>query len=239
MYLNGIKTANMKKSFSVLFTCLLLSIFSFAQKTHTDSVFIAKKDSALKATYKADSLKIEKEFANQAYWAKLGASSIFPAINAGEYSGVIPVPNPTENPDPKIDYKLLFEVTSNNPDSTANENNYGLVEVARIINLHVASGIPLNKIFPVIVVHGGALHALTTNTHYQQRYKMDNPNLKVIADLEKLGTRFIACGQAMNFVKLQRTDMLPVVKFSVTAQTVLSSYQLKGYVLYDLNMDKR
>jgi len=144
------------------------------------------------------------------------------------------VKDPTEIPDPKIDYKLLFELTANNPDSVAKENNYGLVEVARIINLHVASGIPVNKIMPVIVVHAGALKAFSTNKYYKDHYKLDNPNLKLLNELKNIGAKFIACGQAMTFLNIKKEDLVDDVKVSLTAQTVKSSYQLKGYVLYDL-----
>ncbi|MEI9955327.1 MAG: DsrE family protein [Ferruginibacter sp.] len=112
------------------------------------------------------------------------------------------------------------------------------MEIARIINLHVASGIPVNKIFPVIVMHGGVLKAVSTNAYYKEHLKMDNPNLKLIDDLGKLGSKFIACGQAMAFLNIKKEDLLPVVKISLTAQTALSNYQLKGYVKYDVNVDK-
>lgn len=125
---------------------------------------------------------------------------------------------------------MLFELTANNPDSVIKEINYGLAEVSRVINLHVASGIPVKKIFPVIVIHAGALNAITTDTFYKEHYKMANPNLKTIGELEKLGTKFIACGQAMAFFNIKKEDLLPSVKVSLTAQTVLTTYQLKGYV---------
>jgi intracellular sulfur oxidation DsrE/DsrF family protein len=85
----------------------------------------------------------------------------------------------------------------------------------------------------VIVVHAGALYAISNNAAYQKKYKLDNPNLKTIDELEKkTGARFIACGQAMAFFEVKKEDLLPEVKISLTAQTVLSHYQLKGYVKY-------
>jgi intracellular sulfur oxidation DsrE/DsrF family protein len=84
-------------------------------------------------------------------------------------------------------------------------------------------------------VHAGALHAISTNEHYKEKYKLDNPNLKLISDLKNLGARFIACGQAMAFHNIKKEDLLPDVKVSLTAQTVLSSYQLKGFVWFDLS----
>jgi intracellular sulfur oxidation DsrE/DsrF family protein len=203
-------------------------------QSQKDSVLNAakfKRDSAYRADLHKDSVKTNKEYADIVKWEKLKAVAIYPAFNVGENSGVIPVNNPDEVPDPKTQYKLLFELTGNNPDSTIKELNYGLVEVARIINLHVASGIPIKNIIPVIVVHAGALHALKNNEYFNKKYKTDNPNIKLIAELEKFGAKFIACGQAMSFLDIHKEAFLPVVKVSLTAKTVLTGYQLKGFVL--------
>lgn len=209
----------------------ILCLVCFSQTSNTDSLKL-KKDSTIKATFRADSIKIEKEFAEKEKWEKLKAVLIHPVFSSGEFSGVVPVKDPTEVPDPNMDYKLLFELTSNNPDSLAKDFNAGLVEVTRVINLHVASGVPLKKIIPVIVVHAGALNAFTNNAYYQEHYKTDNPNLKLIGELKNIGARFIACGQAMAFFNIKKENLMPDVKISITAQTVLSNYQLKGFVLY-------
>ena len=203
-------------------------------KLKNDSTVTAqkiKRDSIMRAMEKADSISAKKQYENAVYWESLTPRKIWPVINAGEFSAVIDVKDPTEVPDPKMEYKLLFEVILNNPDSQKNQINFGLVEVCREINLHVASGIPLKNIMPVVVVHGGALTSLTTNEAYLKRHHVNNPNLKTIEELTKLGVKFIACGQAMAFFKVNREDLLPVVKVSLTAKTVLTNYQLKGYVL--------
>jgi intracellular sulfur oxidation DsrE/DsrF family protein len=176
----------------------------------------------------AESLKMEKLFAVAQY----------PYIRGSKWSGVIPVADPTEIPDPKQDYKLLFELTGKNPDSLSKEINKGLDEVARVLNLHFASGIPANKIIPVIVVHGPGLEALMKNKTYQLKHSVDNPNMKLIQDLENAGSKFIACGQAMAFFEVKREELLPEIKISLTAQTVLSNYQMQGFVLYRIESDR-
>ncbi len=235
----------MRKLFLLLLGCALY-FAGFSQTYNIDSSLASmkfKKDSTLKAlkgqrdsTYYAqlhgDTVKADKEFADKEKWEKLKAISLYPVIKGPENAGVIPVKDPTEIPDPNIEYKLLFELVMNNPDSLAKEMNSGLVEVARVINLHVASGVPLKKIIPVIVIHAGALFAVTTNAYYKNKFKVDNPNLKLIDDLKNIGAKFIGCGQAMAFIDLKKEDLLPVMKVSITAQTVLSHYQLKGYVKY-------
>ena len=211
----------------------MTGIMAFSQTDKLDSlinVLKQQRDSNLRASFHTDSLKAEKEYTEKLKWEKLKSIAQYPVLNAGENSGIVPVKDVSEIPDPNLDYKLLFELTGNNPDSLAKEINYGLAEVARVINLHVASGVPVKKIFPVNVIHAGALNAITSNEYYQKHFKLDNPNLKIISDLINLGTRFIACGQAMAFFNIKKDDLLPDVKVSLTAQTVLTSYQLKGYV---------
>lgn len=185
------------------------------------------KDSIQKAT--KDSLKMEK----------MKASFIYPILKAGDFSGVIPVKNVTEVPDPSINYKLLFELVINNKENEAKEINHGLTEICRILNLHAASGIPVKNITPVIIVHGKALFAFYTNEIYQKKYKTDNPNIAVIEELIKItGAKFIACGQAMSFHEVLSEQIIPQMKISLTAQTVLSHYQLKGYKLYEITEEK-
>jgi len=219
---------------------LLFAVFStlaiqtaFSQDLFTDSLGKAR-DNALRLLYREDSIKVAKEYAEKEKWAKVYAIAIYPLLKGGKNSGVIPVKDPTFIPDPNMDYKILFELSSNNPDSAINDINAGLDEVARIINLHYASGIPAKRIIPVIVVHGGALNVLKNNIAFQKKYKIDNPNLLLIKDMEHLGAQFIACGQAMSIRDVKKEDLQPEIKISLSAQTVISSYQLKGFILHPI-----
>ncbi|MEI9955326.1 MAG: hypothetical protein WDM90_03235 [Ferruginibacter sp.] len=113
----------MKKILLMAFAAIL-SMAGFAQKSNTDSLLRAK-DSTLKAIIHADSIKVEKDYNENLRWQKIKDVGIRPVIDAGLFSSVVPVKDPTEIPDPKQDYKLLFELTFKNPDSVANELNYG------------------------------------------------------------------------------------------------------------------
>lgn len=224
------------RKIAILIFANLVCLIGFTQKINLDSLH-AKKDSALRAMIHEDSLKIEKQYAQMEHWEKLKASVQFPAIQGGTFSGIVPVNDVTEIPDPNIEYKILFEYVYGNPDSIAKEPNQALVEIARVINLHVASGIPANKIKPVVLVHAKGLEAICNNAYYQEHYKTDNPNLKLIKDLENAGAKFIACGQAMAFFSVEKKDLLPEVKVVLSAQTILTSYQLKGYVWRKVNVE--
>ena len=160
----------------------------------------------------------------------------YPLIKSSKWSGIAPVANIDEIPDPKLQYNLLMEVVSgiqNNHDTFNIKNvNGGLGEVARILNLHIAAGIPKKNIHIVPVVHAAALYSLLNNESYQKRYKIINPSLALIKELKDAGTKFIACGQAMYFFNIKKEEMIPEVKISFTAQSVLSSYLLKNYFNY-------
>jgi intracellular sulfur oxidation DsrE/DsrF family protein len=199
------------------------SVKSPATSAAADSAKMARQAKML-----ADSLRMEK----------LVATAQYPLLKGSKWSGVLPVENPTEIPDTNKEYKLLFELTAKNKDSLSNEINESLDEVARVINLHGASGIPAKNIVPVIVIHGPGLEMVKTNAAYQKRHKIDNPNLKLVADLEKLGAKFIACGQAMAFFDVHKEDLLPEVKITVSAQVVLSNYRSQGYSLYRIEPEK-
>lgn len=168
-------------------------------------------------------------------------AQMFPAIKGYKWAGVVPVQNIDDKLDPIMQYKLLMELTGFAPkgqESTAQkEINGGIGEVARKINLHVAGGVPKEKMDVVVIVHAGALFALLNNEKYKQKYQVDNPNIALIKELQDFGAKFIVCGQAMTFLRLEKEDLVPGIKEAISAQTVLSMYELKGYKFYDVRLD--
>jgi peroxiredoxin family protein len=171
--------------------------------------------------------------------------NMYPAVKSSKvmgFGGVVPVEGIDEAPDPNMKYKLLMELTTftiKQGDTAAiKEMNLGLVEAGRILNLHVAAGIPKENIELVLVVHAGALNAFLTNEKYRKKFDIDNPNMPLLKELESFKTKIINCGQAMHFFGFEREDFIPGIKVALTAQTVLSAYQSKNYVLYDLHIEE-
>jgi len=177
----------------------------------------------------------------QPYIADPKYKKYYPVIKGEEWSAVFPVNNVEEIPDAKIKYKLLFELVDfapKDPDSSIKKNvNLGLVEVGRLINLHVAAGIPKENLDIVIIVHASALFAFLNNDEYKKKYGIDNPNIPFLKQMESVGVKLLACGQAILFLGLEKEQMLPSVKVALTAKTVLTSYQLKNYVLDKITLD--
>ncbi len=203
----------MTKNILILFLIILFGFPSFSQKA--ENMPPAFKDSAA--------------------FSQLKAMAYYPLINAGLFSSVLPVEGIDERPDTTKDYKLLFEFTIGNPDTTHKNVNPGLQEIARIVNLHVASGIPISRIHIVVATHGPSLYSLENKGAYKKKYNADNPNIKLIDELMHYNAKFIACGQAMHLFLVNKAELVAGVKVSLTAQTVLSNYIEQGYVRYDVN----
>jgi intracellular sulfur oxidation DsrE/DsrF family protein len=197
------------------------------QQKVKDSIALFKKDSA--ATALKDSVR----------WAGLDSIAFSPLIQGGKYSKVFPVKGIDEIPDPKRVYKLLFELTTHKKDTSNKELNEGLVEIARVINLHIAAGIPLTQIDPVVVAHGGALYDLLTDTAFKLKNKKINPNTQLIAELMKNKVRFIACGQALLFLDIKKEELHPEIKVALTARVAISDYLNRGYAKYEISNEER
>jgi intracellular sulfur oxidation DsrE/DsrF family protein len=160
----------------------------------------------------------------------------YPLIKSSKWAGVAPVAGIDEIPDPRIQYNLLTEIVSGIQDKkdsfNINNINGAFSEIGRILNLHLAAGVPKKNMHVVAIVHAAALNSLLNNQSYRNKYGVDNPNLPLLKELHDAGVKLIACGQAMYFLNIQKEQMIPGVKVSLTAQTVLSSYQLRNYVHY-------
>ncbi len=163
-------------------------------------------------------------------------NAVYPLIKEAKMGGVITILNPEEMPDPKMKFKILFNFTQGATSSSkSKELNGALAEVARVINLHIAAGVPKKNLDFVLVGHASALFSLLDDEHYRKKFKIDNPNVKLIKELQEAGVMFTVCGQAMNFLDIERESLLPGIKLAYSAKTVITNYGLKGYVLTDIN----
>lgn len=196
---------------SVLFTLTV----SLLMSQNRDSASAARRDSLLRA--------------------KMG-NAIFPLIKEAKMGGVLTINNPDELPDPRMKYKLLFNFTQAAVSSSkSKEINGALAEAARIINLHIAAGIPQKNLEIALVGHASGLFSLLDDEHYKKKFKIDNPNAKLIKELQDAGVRFMVCGQAMGFLDIEKESLIPGIKLAYSAKTVISTYTLKGFTLMDIN----
>ena len=217
----------MKKVLFIALATILVSALSHAQSSNKET---KAADSLSKIKSKAFRDSLEKVFLSKA---------TYPLIKSSKWSGVIPVTNANEKPDINQQYKLLMEVTTGMKDSAgAKDINEAIAEVGRLINIHVADGIPKKNIDVVVVAHGPILKSFYNNAVYKEKYKVDNPNTVVFDELLAAGVKFIACGQAMFIFDVKKEEMYPWMKVALSAQTVLTNYQLKGYIVKKIETDK-
>lgn len=234
----------MKSLFTVFIFSIFLSADTFGQQTsQADSLINKISDSLIKSISleytKSIHDSIVKNVKDSIWWESLKKTAVYPVIKNSEWSGAFPVPQVTEKADPAMKYRLLFNLTLWSKDSSSKRKiNDGLAEIGRIINLHVAAGVPKENLELVVVVHGPAMNAFLKNEIYLNKFKTNNPNLDILKQFTELNTRLIACGQAELFFKIPASDMLPEVKTAYSAKVAISTYELKGYVLFDIAEDK-
>lgn len=167
---------------------------------------------------------------------------MYPLIRSSN-SGVVVVEGIDENPDPNLDYKIIVDFTAF-PVRKENEKkidslsvNWALPEIGRLYNLHLAAGIPKNKIQIVAAVHANAMEAFFTNEAYLEKYKIENPNLPIIEELNNAGVQFLVCGQSLTWWGFRKDMLIPQAKLTLTAQTTLTSHQMNGFALKKLSND--
>ena len=220
-----------RKTISGIFFGSIL-LLSACNSNSTEEKKIEKK---ILSQHEMDSLA--KEEKDSLRMAALKKTATFPFINAGDGSGVLPVIGIDEIPDPNKEYNLLFGFSRGAEDTTNTKVNPGLIEIARVWNLHVASGIPANHIHIVILAHGKSLFSLLNQEAFKKKYKKENPNNKLIGQMMTRGAKFISCGQAMQFLEIKKEDLHDGIKVALTAQVVKSNYIEQGYVLYEIEGD--
>ncbi len=143
------------------------------------------------------------------------------------FGTVTEVPFSVENPDPKMDYKIVIEVNSDNPKPETVHEFFD--KVASVVNLHALGGVPANRLHVVMVIHGPAAQFVVNNVEYKKKFNSDNPNIPLFKELTDAGVKIFVCGQSLNKRNIAKELVTPEVKPALSAITTLTTYQLKGY----------
>jgi intracellular sulfur oxidation DsrE/DsrF family protein len=159
--------------------------------------------------------------------AQMPHPKVNPVIKS--YGAVYEIPDAAHKPDPKINYKILVELTENaaKPDSL----NEWLEAIATLINLHAAEGVPKDKIHVVVVLRKMATYAVFGNEMYREKFKVDNPNLELIKEFHDAGTEFYVFGQTMLKRNIDKSKLVPEAKVASSGLTAITTYQLQGYTM--------
>jgi len=145
------------------------------------------------------------------------------------YGSVFQIPDAAHIPDLEVEYKIIIELTENaeKPDSL---NEY-LEAIATLINLHAAEGVPKEKIHVVTVLRKSATYSVMGHEMFNEKFKADNPNEKLLKELQEAGVEFFVCGQSMQKRNISKSKLMPGIKVASSGLTALTTYQLKGYAM--------
>ncbi|MCH1431480.1 MAG: DsrE family protein [Flavobacteriaceae bacterium] len=131
-------------------------------------------------------------------------------------------------PDTSLSYNLLFDIKS---EATKSGVNKGLWVMARMLNLLSVAGVPTEKIHLVASIHGSATFITLNEEAYQKKYGKPNPNANLIRQLKEHGVDLFVCSQATAARKITSEELDAHITPALSGLSVLSNYQLKGYVL--------
>jgi intracellular sulfur oxidation DsrE/DsrF family protein len=130
-------------------------------------------------------------------------------------------PVETAEPIPSFSrFEIAFDVATA---AAEGARNRGFESAARFMNMHVAAGVPADRISLVVVVHGTAAGDLVTG-------KGNGSEAMVRAMLER-GVRFIICGQSMAARGVNPDELIDGVETQLSAMTAHALLQQQGYTV--------
>ena len=153
----------------------------------------------------------------------------YPTIQG--FGKVVALPDATMQPSKDADYKVVFNLTAG---GDADKVNPFLDRVARAVNLFTSTGVPLSHLHFVVVVHGPATPLTLDNEHYREKFRVDNPNVKLIGELAKAGVKVEVCGQALAHQSFPQNWVNPQVEITLAAITDIVMLEQQGYILFPL-----
>ncbi len=157
--------------------------------------------------------------------ALLGQEKVNPVIK--NYGGIYAIPSAEETPSSDLEYNIVIDIRSG--PSSPDEINPALNNIARMLNLHAVGGTSPDKIKVKAVIHNMATPSIADNATYQAKFGTDNPNIGLIQELTDAGVELFVCGQSMIARDYPFNGLNPNIKLSVSALTVMTTYEIQGY----------
>ncbi len=137
------------------------------------------------------------------------------------------VDNPDIKTDTSAELKVIFDVS--NTSEKKNIINKYIVTAARFLNMHAEEGMKPSQLKVAMTIHADAWKDVLNDTEYKKKYGVVNPNTQLIKELSNAGVDIIICGQTAMFRKMDKSVVIPEVKFALSAMTALLQYQNNGY----------
>ncbi|MEO1408125.1 MAG: DsrE family protein, partial [Pseudomonadota bacterium] len=132
-----------------------------------------------------------------------------------------PLPSDTE-------FKVSFDLYEQ---AEIGKLNRSLVSGARFLNMHAEAGVRPENMKLAFVVHGKAVHDVSTDAHYGEDSGQANPNRDLIEKLMANGVEIYVCGQSAKYHSVEASELLPGVHMSLSAMTTHALLQQDGYTL--------
>ncbi len=140
---------------------------------------------------------------------------------------VIDLPKAAVQPVASIDYRIIFDITGW-PEMKGKQVP-GLFKVARLINAFAIGGLSPDRLDLALVLHGAATECVLQAQAFRAKHGFDNPNLKLISELNKLGVTLYVCGQGLAEHNISHKDVNQAVSIALSALIVVPTFQLRGY----------
>ena len=123
------------------------------------------------------------------------------------------------NPLPSLSrFAIAFDVAKQADDGVRNR---GFESAARFINMHVAAGVPADRIKLVVVVHGRAVRDLVPGD--------GNGSQAMVEAMLEHGVRFVVCGQSAAANGVSADELIEGVEMELSAMTAHAVLQQSGY----------
>jgi intracellular sulfur oxidation DsrE/DsrF family protein len=126
-----------------------------------------------------------------------------------------------------VDYKVAFDVGVGSPGGRSKK----LDAVARLMNMLGASGVPVSRIHPAVIVHNEGLWDVVGNDRYTKQFGVANPNAELVSKLIAKGVPIYVCGQSAAWSDVSKADLIPGVKIALSAMDAHAILNRQGYSL--------
>ena len=137
-------------------------------------------------------------------------------------------PGALELPDPKLDYKIVFDM--NKMPASSDKVLPGLTMIGVLINTYESHGVSPDHLHLVAVFHGPTIVAVTDDATYKARTGVDhNPNVALLQQLRKAGLKTVVCGQS---TMAQHYDFKSIqyAQINLSASVTFINLMTRGYI---------
>lgn len=137
-------------------------------------------------------------------------------------------PGANELPDPKLDYKIAFDMNTMAP--SADQVNPGLKMIGALINTYESHGVSPDHLHLEAVFHGPTIVVVTDDATYKGRTGVEhNPNVDLLNQLRKAGLKTVVCGQS---AMAQHYDFSTIkyAQMNLSASVTFINLMTRGYI---------